>query len=379
MFELSNQIREQFELEDLHKGNVYLAEQLPFSYEFITNEWLTAVLCSKHNAAEVVSHRLGDRDDGNTNRRRISIIYNKAGKEAGLPTSVFCKASHSLELRQFLASQQIIQKESQFYKSIAPEIKPFEIPRCLFSNYDSLSFNSIIIFEDLAAKNAIFCDTSTPLKKSEAFSQVELLATLHGQLYGSSLLDKWNIESFESNFLVMCDYLDLEELNKGGLLEAEGILPHGMLNKTDKIWQSIKKAASLHGSETRTLLHNDVHIRNWYIASENIMGLADWQCMVSGHWARDLAYAVLTSLTVENRRVWENDLLQYYLECLFSSGGPQLTFNTVLRCYRQQMVMALLWWTATLKLGFAQPKQECLEIIHRASYAIDDHNALASY
>src|SRR5262249_24511773 len=61
---------------------IYAAAEIPLSYESITPEWLTAVLCRKHPGAEVVGHRLGPRDEGSSNRRKIHIHYNDIGQRA---------------------------------------------------------------------------------------------------------------------------------------------------------------------------------------------------------------------------------------------------------------------------------------------------------
>jgi len=37
------------------------------------------------------------------------------------------------------------------------------------------------------------------------------------------------------------------------------------------------------------LLHCDVHPGNSYVTGDNRMGLCDWQCVVRGGWARDIA------------------------------------------------------------------------------------------
>ena len=97
---LADQIQTLFE-EDMKNVSqpVYDVADIPLSYESITPEWLTSALCASVPAANVESLELGPRDDGSSNRRRISIHYNEAGNSAGLPEKVFCKASHTLENR----------------------------------------------------------------------------------------------------------------------------------------------------------------------------------------------------------------------------------------------------------------------------------------
>src|ERR1700732_646397 len=78
------------------------ADQLPLSYEEITPAWLTAVLAGDAPGAEVLSHRLGSEDEGTSSRRHIYLTSNDAGSAAGLPASVFCKSTMTLESRYLL-------------------------------------------------------------------------------------------------------------------------------------------------------------------------------------------------------------------------------------------------------------------------------------
>lgn len=57
-------------------------QRAAFTYEAITPEWLSAVLARNTTGAAVVSHTLGPVDDGTSNRRRIAIEWNDAGRAA---------------------------------------------------------------------------------------------------------------------------------------------------------------------------------------------------------------------------------------------------------------------------------------------------------
>lgn len=88
--------------------------ELPVSYDAITDDWLTDVLCDSIPGAEVVGHRLDAPDDGSSNRRKISVEYNTAGQVAGLPTALFCKASHGLSNRIMLGLSGAAHTEAAF-------------------------------------------------------------------------------------------------------------------------------------------------------------------------------------------------------------------------------------------------------------------------
>ena len=94
-----DQLKAAYELEKHNRHPPVTADDVPFTYEDITDEWLTTILCGQHPGAKVTGHRLDVADDGNSNRRRIFIELNDVGKKAGLPDRVFCKASQGLANR----------------------------------------------------------------------------------------------------------------------------------------------------------------------------------------------------------------------------------------------------------------------------------------
>ena len=48
-----------------------------------------------------------------------------------------------------------------------------------------------------------------------------------------------------------------------------------------------------------------------------------------------------TSLSVEDRRAWEMDLIQFYLSELNSAGVPAPSLDDAIRLYKQQLLGAL--------------------------------------
>jgi aminoglycoside phosphotransferase (APT) family kinase protein len=132
----------------------------------------------------------------------------------------------------------------------------------------------------------------------------------------------------------------------------------------------------------RGLIHSDVHIGNWYRTGEGQMGLCDWQCLSRGHWSRDFAYAVTASLTSDNRRSWERELLARYIEQFAEVTGVKPDFDLSFLRYRQQIVHALAMWTITLchspLLPNMQPEDTTLTMIERMTTAMADLESLDS-
>jgi hypothetical protein len=356
------------------------AEELPLSYEELTPGWLTAVLAGDVAGAEVVSHRLGEEDEGTSSRRHIFLEWNEAGRRAGLPGSVFSKSTMSLESRYLLGLNGGIAAEAVFYNSVLPRLE-IRAPHALFARYDPDNFNSIIIMRDLAGQ-VTFGSHELDLTLEQARSQLRLLASVHARYYDSpelgSTLSEFN--DWENYFAVTVDAAGFGPACQRGFAQAEEVIPARLFARAAEIWPATLASVEDHRTLPRMLIHSDVHLKNWYIDSDGEMGLNDWQCSCKGHWGRDLAYAISTALSVDNRRAWERELVAYYLEQLQAAGAPKVEFDEAWRIYRRQLFNALAWWTGTLgqppEAPKMQPPATSIEFIKRMTHAIDDLDAL---
>jgi hypothetical protein len=377
------EIKARFEEERTKQKAPTTADDLPFTYEAITPQWLTAVLGRGIRGAAAVSHTLGPPDDGTSNRRRIEIAWNDAGRAAGLPASVFCKGTQSLESRYILGMNAGVQAEVNFYNLVRPRLA-VNAPEPLFARYDPRTLNSIIILRDLRDE-VEFCKIDTRLSIELARSQMRLLATLHGRYYQSPELDTTLsvFSNWETFFTITADDAGFGDACKRGFTQAESVIPPRLFLREAEVWPATLRCVALHKTLPRGMIHSDVHLKNWYITRGGEMGVNDWQNSSKGNWSRDLAYCISTGTDPEIRRAWERELLKYYLEELARSGGPRLSFDEAWLRYRQQLFAALAWWTGTLgqppDAPAMQPPQTSLEFIRRMSCAIDDLDALDSF
>ena len=357
-------------------------KEIPISYELISDEWLTDILCSGYAGAEVVGHELDTPDEGVTNRRRIYLTYNQAGQDQGLPRSVFCKASQSLESRFIIGLNGGVEGEVTFYNDIRP-LLGIEAPVSLFANVDVNSKNSILVMEDME-DDVEFGRHDLKITLDNVKSQMALLATMHGRYYESDELNTTLrcYGTMEQFFTLTSSAVSWGEACERGFKVAEACIPERFFARAEEIWPATERSFLMHAGLSRTLIHNDPHLKNWYIAAHGEMGLNDWQTCVQGDWSRDLAYALVTSLSVEDRRAWEKELIQYYLDRLSGAGGPAVSFDEAFLLYRKNLLNALAMWTGTIAPAAdapeMQPQDSCLEFIGRISHACDDLDALDS-
>jgi len=382
MSHLIPEIQAAYERDQQRKPEAITADDLPLSFDSITDRWLTAVLCRDVPDAKVIGHQLGPIDTGSSNRRRIEVAYNDAGTEAGLPWALFCKATHDLANRLVLGVSGGAFTEVHIYNQIRPHLE-IEAPRCFHAHFDPVSFNSIIMLGDLTSSVTEFCNHKTDMTIARARSQMRLLGKLHGTTHSHPSI-RTQLEHLPTwpDYFANTENFGMKSGSTNGFLAAEEVIPPRLYRRHEEIWAATMNSMELHRKHPEFLSHGDVHLKNWYVAGSGEMGLSDWQCATRGHWGRDLAYTLATALTVDNRRAWERDLIAYYLEELRAAGGPKVSFDDAWNAYRQQLITALTWWTVTLTpppgLPDMQPRDITIEFIRRISTAMDDVDSLAA-
>lgn len=356
---------------------------VPHSYDRIDPQWMTELLCRDVPGAAVTAIRLGEASNGSSNRQRIFLDYNDAGRAAGLPPSVFCKGSMALANRVMLGMSRTAEGETNFFNLVRRRV-PIEVPNAIHAAFDKKNHGYIVVMEDMT-DTANFCDETTVIDRARAEDMIRQLATLHGTFYESPELctpsipfmhwaDWWrNMMTVSPDFGEKCDI---------AFGDCEHLIPPSLFRHRDKIWPLTMEAAEVQRALPRALIHCDVHLRNWY-ERDGHMGMCDWQIASVGHWARDVIYAITTSLSIENRRAWLDDLLRLYLDELSRFGAQPIPLEDALRYCRQQLMSVLAFWTITLRpakeMPPMQPDATTLCFIERITSAMDDLDAIGSF
>jgi aminoglycoside phosphotransferase (APT) family kinase protein len=359
-------------------------EDVPCSPYAVTAEWLTAVLCGKAPGAVVTHVEVRPASAGTHERHELKVSYNEAGVRAGLPTSIFTKSLPSIVTRMIGGFNGTARAEGNFYTQIRPQLE-IEAPLCYHSAYDRQTFAAIHLLEDMVAtKSATFCNHKTDVTRPMAEDMIDLLASLHGRFYGDPTLAeryRW-LASYSRWFTIGAQKMGTEYYTQKAFDAAAHVIPAGIMARRADVWPATMRSLAVHDSEPQGLLHSDVHIGNWYRTGSGQMGLCDWQCLSRGHWSRDFSYAVTASLTPENRRNWERDLLARYIERFAEKTGVKPDFDLSFLRYRQQIVHALAMWTITLchspLLPNMQPEDTTIKMMERMTTAMADLDALDS-
>ncbi|MDR3658999.1 MAG: phosphotransferase [Mycobacterium sp.] len=358
---------------------------VPGRVEHITPAWLNRVMRPTLGAVRILSSSVERHSAGTSVRARIRLRYSESSAAEQLPATIFVKSAATLVTRIGNGLSGTAPAEAGFYNELRP-LCDLEAPFGYYSAAQPGSYRAVHLLEDLVAtRGATFCEPTTKISREQADQVVEQLALLHGRGAKLELADgqrpPW-LRTYPQWWQATGSFSMIRRYHLRGQRRADelGLTPRRLVGRGDHLWHSFEASVDTHRRLPRTLIHGDTHLGNWYITGAGRMGLCDWQCVSAGHWSRDLSYALSSALTVEQRREWEDELIDGYLARLADAGGDAPKRAEALQLYRRQLPGALAMWTTTLYppkfLPAMQPAATSAEMLRRILTAIDDHDGL---
>ena len=365
----------------MHAAPAVGRADVPRSVKEIGAEWLTATLCAQTPGAQVRSVRRLGESVGTTTRAPLEVTYNEAGANARLPTRVFAKCTTGLGQRLMLGLGGLVYGEPGFYSQVRPELE-IEAPIGYHAGVEPRSWRSIVVVEDVSATRA--AHFWTPWTRTTRAQLEDLLANVaiwHGALWNSPRLAQWRWLKTPWDHMRLIDALiGLADRRRVGAERACAVIVPRLRSRQSDLYEGMRRSMQRAGREPHTYLHGDLHIANTYLTSQARMGVVDWQVALRGSWAFDYGYAVATGLAVEERRAWERELLEFYLERLAAAGGAQIPRDVAWNAYRSAMFYPYFAWVYTIGRSRLQPNfqpdEVSLTMIERISSAIDDLGSL---
>ena len=359
------------------------SNDVPRSTSAMTKEWLTAVLCKDVPGARVLDFQTTGGSRGTSTRQGLQLLLNENARQAGLPSRLFTKCSKHFNQRLMLGFSGMIDGEIGFYSQIRPQLT-IEAPIGYHACVDRDSWRSMVLLEDVAAtRGARFISTETRVTREQMKDLLANMARWHGHFCNSPQLRhelKWLRRP--ADFLHAITPLGFHFLAALGMRRASAVIPQAVRAGSSQLWTALALSFQLNQQGPQTLLHGDPHIGQTYITDAGKMGYADWQLVMQGGWAFDVVYAMVSALTVEDRRQWERELLRYYLDQLHAAGGPRVSFDDAWLQYRQNTIYPYFCWLMTLTGVFLplmpkmQTEKVSLDIIARSASAIGDLESL---
>lgn len=349
----------------------------------LTPEWLTAVLCWDNPGARVIAVQPRDApSSGTTTRLALTLTYNEAGADSRLPRHVFVKCTSSLAQRLMLGFGGLIGSEPGFYELIRPRLD-IRAPAGYFGSVDPRSWRSVVVMEDVVVtKGARFWQPDdAAISRRRIESLLGQVAGWHGTLWESPALGEWDwLRTPAEQGQLIDSLIALADSTRAGAERAADVIPAALRGRQPDLFEGMRRSMELMGRRPHTYLHGDLHVANTYSTATGSPGVCDWQVGLKGCWAYDVSYLLSTALEVEDRRAWEGELLELYVERLRAAGGGRVAMADAWLAYRQATLYPYFAWIYTLGRSRFQPRFQpdsvSLMMIARISAAIDDLESL---
>jgi hypothetical protein len=346
------------------------AAVVPRDWADISPAWMTAALGRDHPGAEVAKVAVVSRDDGTNRRARLGITYS-AGTG---PPVVFAKAEGPW--RDSHARNGNLFNEPELFAARIP--LPVDHPQPFHVVIDRPALDYVIVMEDVTRRGADPRDAMRPMSVTQVEDGVRQLAALHGTYWGVTSsqvglgwLLTWEATSGWRQSLAPGTPVGAER--------AGDILPEHVGRLTsDQLLDLCMRAMTSFGSGPLTLLHADPHIGNTYVLPGDRVGFLDWQVCRRGNWAQDLAYFVVSALTVGDRRDHEERLLAAYRDALPLTDEARPSASEMRRRYAAAHAYGLVVWLATHATDISQTPAVCRALIERFAAAFVDDDSTAA-
>ncbi len=320
---------------------------VPKTIADITDEWLSAAL-TPHGGLPVQVSGF-DVEPVGVGVGVMALLYRLSPTyTVGVgPASVVVKlASQHEPIRQVARGYRFYEREVGVYQHLAPELS-LRSPTCHFAGHDPASDDFVLVLEDLSDRR--MCDQLEGCPVDDAYQVIGQLADLHAQWFANPrLLDHPFIER-PSDPPYPQYHAQATKADWPVFLARFGDHVPTQLHRIGERWSEIGPALMEEtANHPWTLAHGDVRLDNLFFGASGVSGdsglrIVDWQICYRNQGAFDLAYFMGQSLTVEDRRAHEPEMLHRYHDRLLAGGVADYGFDELFEDYRRSVLFSFCY------------------------------------
>jgi len=342
----------------------------PVLLEELTAEWLQKVL-SPHLDGESIAgfskEIIGVGEGFMGQLARITLTYNRDQSTA--PKTIIAKfAAVRQDTRDMAADRNLYKREIGFYRDIG-EKSGVPIPKCYYADYFEENNQFILLIEDLAPgepSNQIEgTDRATSKKVIENF------ASLHAKWWNSKNLEsldwaKWQITEMPKEKSIAMFEKGYKEIELTGKFDK-----YPELKRLMKLLPPLLKFDPAPPFPF-SLTHGDLRSDNVIRPSRDggRFAVIDWQISGIGDPISDIAYWMILSLSIEERRATEETLLKLYHQKLIENGVKGYSYKKFLNAYRTNIAVIQLMFSMPID-QIDQSSDRAKELFHQFYSRID--------
>jgi len=341
---------------------------LPLDFAEIDAAWLTSALSIKWPGVTVRSFEVLTNIVGTTTVVRLRVDTDNPA----VPPTMCLKGGFNENSRLNINA---LIREARLYQWALTQ-ENLRMPECYYAAIDLDNGQGIVLIEDLIADNVHFFDPAVGLTVEDVRSGLEFFSDLHSRLWNKPPLDTGESHGGSLRKDNIGRRLFSEESWADAMSRSRASGLNGKLRDRDTVWDAVRRAYKANYLSGDTcLLHGDPHPGNSYRRTTGQVGYYDWQRSMHGPWVHDVAYLMAASLSLEDRRAHERDLLNFYLERLRSNGVDAPSFDQAFEKYRLEVIQPLMWVVTPT----GTQSEAAIELVSgRIAAAVTDLDSLAA-
>jgi len=316
--------------------------QIPKQWEEITPEWVTAAIAHRHPKSKVKTVTVAAQDDGTNRRARLELTYVRGTG----PRALFLKSHNSAHRSVHLRNGNLFNEARLFASRVRLDIEHPVVHRSIVDWYNA---NFLLVMEDVTEHGGDPRDATRPMTVEQVAHGLRGLARLHSRYWGFSHKRRPKLRWVKTWQATEGWQVGLKKRIPIGLERAAGKLA-GAISKydADQIVDLWSRYVTTLTQGPMTLLHGDAHIGNTYVLANGGVGFLDWQVVRRGGWSQDVGYFLVGSLTEEDRRSSERELLKEYCNALEVPSSERPSGDHAWLAYRTTPAYGLAVWLSTL-------------------------------
>ena len=320
----------------------------PRTIDAISVAWVTEILRGagvvRQSSVRAVDIRpIGQGVGFLSTRARLTLTYDRA--EEGAPATVVVKMpATAKEGVDFAESTHVYEREIRFYREVAPRTA-IRVPRAYAAIMEPAEDLYILVLEDLTAFAA--GDQLAGLTRAQAMACANAIAPLHAAWWTG---DQRGALPWAPTVERQLDDLAItparfREAWPPFLDEYGDSLSAAGRALGERVNQRLEGIVAKFFAATRTLAHFDFRADNLFfddLASKQPVVVLDWQLVMWGPGAYDLARLVGGSLPPSERGGHHEELVDCWHRGLLSGGVAGYTREDAWHDYRLSAIMAML-------------------------------------
>jgi hypothetical protein len=347
-------------------------------YEDVTAAWVGAALEGSWPGVEVASVRHGPIFGYKANKFRIHVDY--VDGSADRPATFIVKGNFPGEEDPRTGSAWAMANELRSLRDLVPFVDAPAMPRWHHINVTDEA--SDIVMEDLAPSGATFFNAYHTLDLGQAMAFIDAFARMHASAWDSAAFAPGGTMGPETlagenrrlvndhyfpTFFAEANWASFVDLPRGRALPAAFQDRSRAQSAWNRLW-------GLLGQSAMVLIHGDEHLGNLYVTADGRPGVIDWVARPE-HWPIGIAYFLLCSLDILDRRKWERALISHYVTRLRAYDVSQPpSQEDAWFLYRCTTFYPVVTWLNNS--GVWQPEAVNTANAVRAAVAAMDHDAL---